>query len=181
MNLNDRKWKKFAVVEVFDEIKNSKAYHKKNLETYDDSDFPYITRTTNNNGLKQFVEYETDYEKNPGNTIVFSAEAYTFFYQPHEYITGNKMYYIKDKHFNKYVGLFLVGLLNNYMHEKYSYNRGLTATRFKRESILLPVNNENEPDYEFMEEYAKYKEKELINKYLKRISESNSEIEETID
>lgn len=169
MNLNEKKWKEFIIKEIFDEINNSKPYHKKNLKTSKSSTFPYITRTTNNNGLEMLID-NSNFNINPKNTIVFGAETKTFFYEPFEYITGNKMYYIKDKHFNRYVCLFLINVLNSNIQEKYGYARGLTAERFKKERILLPVNDKNEPDFEFMEEYIKNIEKNLINKYREHLN-----------
>lgn len=157
MDLKDIEWKEFVVGELFDEINNSKAYHKNQItETTDnENSIPYISRTRFNNGLELLVEDDGNFTKNPGNTIVFGAENANFFYEPFEYITGNKMYYIKDSHFNKYVCLFLVALLNKNIGEHFGYSHGLTATRLKRQKIILPVNSEGEPDYKFMENYIK--------------------------
>ena len=170
MNLNDKEWSEFVIGDLFDEIKNSKAYHKKDLKSSLKSKLPYITRTANNNGLDILIE-DGEYIKNPKNTIVFGAESAMFFYQPCEYITGNKMYYINDEHFNKYVCLFLVTILNNNIGKKFGYSRGLTASRLKREKILLPVNENNEPDYEFMEEYIQQKYKTGEINVIDRINE----------
>ena len=169
MKLDNKEWKEFIVGELFDEINNSKAYHKNQIiETSNDSDFiPYISRTKFNNGLELLVENDDSFNKNPGNTIVFGAESATFFYEPFEYITGNKMYYIKDRHFNKYVCLFLIAVLNKNIGEHFGYSHGLTATRLKKQKLILPVNDDGLPDYQFMEEYVKdeYKNQsiELIN------------------
>lgn len=176
MNLKNKKWKIFIIGEIFDEIINSKAYHKNQLNTSYKSKFPYITRTKQNNGLELFVNSEKKFNKNPENTIVFGAESGTFFYEPFEYITGNKMYFIKDIHFNKYNCLFLVSILNN-VGEKFGYSLGLTASRLKNERIMLPVNEKGEPDYEFMSEYMKNIEKEQIKKYttyLKKLEDTDS-------
>ena len=154
MDLQNKEWGEFVIGEIFDEIANSKAYHKNDLKKNITNPIPYITRTKYNNGVEEIVE-NSDLEKNPKNTIVFGAESVTFFYEPFEYITGNKMYYIKDKHFNKYVCLFLVNLLNNLVKINFSYSRGLTGSRLKKQRIMLPINENQLPDYDFMEEYMK--------------------------
>lgn len=164
MDLNEREWSEFIIGELF-EIVNSKPLHKNQLESFGDSTLPYITRTINSNGLELFVEDE-GYSKNPSNTIVFGAESATFFYEPFEYITGNKMYYIVDDHFNKYVCLFLVSVLNNVVKLNFGYSRGLTGNRLKKQRILLPVNDDNLPDYEFMENFMRIKEADLLSVYV---------------
>lgn len=171
MNLNDKEWKEFIIGEIFDDIVNSKAYHKNNLAEVIENPIPYITRTKNNNGLEKIVE-NSELDKNPKNTIVFGAESATFFYEPFEYVTGNKMYYIKDKHFNKYVCLFLVSVLNNLVEKNFSYSRGLTGTRLTKQRIMLPINDDNLPDYEFMEDFMKYKENEILQVYKKYLSDT---------
>ena len=172
MNLADRDWMEFIVGELFDEINNSKAYHKTQVTetTVDEKFIPYISRTQFNNGLELLVEDDEDFIKNPGNTIVFGAESATFFYEPFDYITGNKMYYIKDSHFNRYVCLFLVALLNKNIGEHFGYSHGLTATRLKQQKIILPVNDEGEPDYKFMEDYVKEEYKNQSNNLLDLIN-----------
>lgn len=165
MDLIDKNWGEFVIGEIFDDIINSKAYHKNNLEPSKNNPTPYITRTKNNNGLELIVE-NYNLKKNPKNTIVFGAESVTFFYEPFEYITGNKMYYIIDRHFNKYVCLFLVSVLNNLVKKNFSYSRGLTGNRLKKQRIMLPIDENQSPDYTFMEYYMKNKEKELIESYV---------------
>ena len=93
MDLTDVQWKEFIIGEVFD-IFNSKAYHKNDLSIASDKEIPYIARSMFNNGLDSFVEEKADFVKNPKNSIVFGAESAVFFYEPFEFITGNKMYYI---------------------------------------------------------------------------------------
>ena len=55
---------------------------------------------------------------------------------------------------NKYIALFLVTILNleNY---RYNYGRKASQSRMKNTYIKLPVDNNNNPDYDFMENYIK--------------------------
>ncbi|WP_415346026.1 restriction endonuclease subunit S [Clostridium perfringens] len=159
MNLSDREWKEFKVEEIF-EVFNSKPYHKKNLtsiKSYNEEYIPYITRTNRNNGLEDIVENKKEFKINPKNIIVFGAENATFFYQPFEHITGNKMYGIKNNIRNKYIGLFIQQVFNTSINGcGFSYGQGLTGKREKRRSIMLPVkkDNDKEPDWTFMERYV---------------------------
>ena len=39
--------------------------------------------------------------------------------------------------------------------DKYSFNREINDFRISNEKILLPVNEDGNPDYEYMEQYIK--------------------------
>ena len=177
MKLTDRKWKDFKIEDIFDVV-NSKAYHKVNLTSAKcgENSIPYITRTKKNNGVEEIVINQTDFKKNPADVIVFGAENAMFFYQPFEHITGNKMYIIKHKNINKYTGLFIQQVLNKSVENVgFGYGQGLTGTREKRRSVMLPVKNddENTPDWLFMEQYIKEIEKtkrEMYFTYTKNIN-----------
>jgi hypothetical protein len=54
--------------------------------------------------------------------------------------------------------------------EKYSFNREINDDRIRKETILLPVNSERQPDYAFMEEYMRELEKRKIEEYKAFIS-----------
>ncbi|MBQ8997163.1 MAG: N-6 DNA methylase [Clostridium sp.] len=168
-NIDDRDWKEFKVENLFD-IFNSSPHHKKDLEISNKKQdiIPYITRTNLNNGLECFVNKKDTFKTNPGNIIIFGAENATFFYQPFEHITGNKIYGIQHEEFDKYVGLFVQQALNSSVKDcGFSYGQGLTGTREKRRSIMLPVKKDsNEPDWDFMRNYAKEKYLIIINKYI---------------
>ena len=47
-----------------------------------------------------------------------------------------------------------------------SYGNQLSSTDLPRKSILLPINNQGNPDYVVMEELGKKKERELIDEYV---------------
>ncbi len=165
MDLSDTQWREFVIGEVFDVI-NSKAYHKNDLFVASDKEIPYVARSKFNNGLDSFVEEELDFVKNPKNSIVFGAESAMFFYEPFEYITGNKMYYIYHEKFNKYICLFLVAILNNAIaNSTYGFGYGLTGSRLKNVRILLPIDDEGQPNYLFMIDYMKELEQNQIKKY----------------
>ena len=162
-----KKWVEFDIDDVFDVIKNSKSYHKKDLQTNKNYNLPYITRTKFNNGLEDFVDDNGNFTKNPHDSIVFGAESAVFFYEPFKYITGNKMYYINDSNFNKYVCLFIVSILNHCIEGSgFGYGMGLTSTRLKRHKIILPVTDCGIPDYKFMEDYMKREEKKILTEYI---------------
>ena len=69
--------------------------------------------------------------------------------------------------------LFVGGRKNvcNYRNNsgKYSFNREINDLRINREKVLLPVDDEGQPDYAFMEKYIREREKQLIEQYIAHI------------
>ncbi|WP_279146702.1 MULTISPECIES: restriction endonuclease subunit S [Clostridium] len=175
MKLNDRKWKEFKVDDIF-EIFNSVPYHKNNLISNNDENnsIPYITRTNKNNGLEDIVEKRESFKTNPKDIIIFGAENATFFYQPFEHITGNKMYGVKNNMINKYVGLFIQQMLNKSIKDcGFCYGQGLTGAKEKRRNIMLPVmiEDDTKPDWQFMDDYIKGQEELKKKKYFDYIKD----------
>lgn len=169
LNLEDKEWKDFVIGEVFN-VLNSKPYHKKDLKISNNykNSIPYISRTNRNNGVEEIIQKEDNFKINKKNTIAFGAENATFFLQPFEYITGNKIYTINHKQINKFNGLFIQQALNTSIKDcGFSYGQGLTGTRAKRRNILLPINKNNEPDYEYMENYIKSIKDKKLEEYKK--------------
>ena len=55
---------------------------------------------------------------------------------------------------NKYIWIFLATIINN-LRYRYSYWRKMSAERLQQETIKLPVDNNWDPDRDFMENYIK--------------------------
>ena len=158
-HLSDVEWREFKVggQDGIFKISNSKPYHKANL-TISSHGIPYVTRTSINNGLEDLIS-DGNYEKNPKNTISLGAENADFFFQGIEYVSGNKMYCISNNQITREVGLFLVQVFRQSIKEcGFGYGKGLTGTRFKNRYVMLPIDENNNPNWYFMEEYIKERE-----------------------
>lgn len=164
LKLTDVEWGEFKVKDIF-EVTNSKPYHKNNLKITKKG-IPYITRTSFNNGLEEIVE-NINVHKNPKNTISLGAENADFFYQSVEYITGNKMYIIQNDNISKNVGIFLVQSFRNSIKDcGFGYGKGLTGTRFKERIVMLPMDSQGQPNWQFMEDYIKQEQKHQVQKII---------------
>lgn len=150
--LNNVKWGEFKIGDIF-EINNLKATHSDNLAK--DGYIPYITRTSFNNGVSDFVNSSNKNIMSPGNCIIFGAENADFFYHPYKnVITGNKLYSIRHKKMNKYNGLYLVqAFRNTILGANFGYSNGLIPSRLARRTIILPTSDGNTPDWIYMENY----------------------------
>ena len=79
----------------------------------------------------------------------------TIFFQEHDFITGPHIIVVRADWLNIYTATFIISLLNM---EKYRYpvfGRAFTKDLIKTTKLYLPVNEKDEPDYKFMEEYIK--------------------------
>ena len=164
--ISDREWKEFRIIELLGKSHNSKPYHSNCLCETSEPGIPYVTRTSFNNGLYSIV-CNDNYKLNPSNSISFGAENAEYFFQPSCYITGNKMYYYFNNEYNRYIALFMVQCLNKAIYNcGFGYGMGLTGTRSDTRKIMLPVNENKEPDYAFMEAYIKEQEQKKIQEYV---------------
>lgn len=169
--MNDIKWKSFILSDIFEiDSTNSGIDKNKIKEINIEGNNPYITRTDKNNGIDGFI-VEQEYELNDGNVITIGLDTQTVFYQPHSFYTGQNIQILSNDNINKYNALFLVNLLKIVL-DKFNWGgNGATLTRLKNSRILLPVTDNGLPDYEYMEEYMKSKEMELIHKYTEYIND----------
>ena len=154
-------WKAFRIGDYFDKPYKATAYNAQDLEAcnaFDTCAIPYITRTDINNGLKGFYKIEEHFQIEKGNALTLGDTTATIYYQENDFICGDHIVVLRGKHLNKYIGLFLVTLLNR---EKYRYNYGraflkdtLADTILKLPAMLQP-DGTYIPDWQFMEDYIK--------------------------
>lgn len=159
-------WKEYIVGDLFDLV-NSTAYHKKDVSeaTNDDEKIAYITRSKYNNGLNMLVKMNNKYNVNPKNTISFGAENANFFYQPAEYITGNKMYYIDTQKLNPLAILFIKTIFEKSFSDNYSFSDGMIPDRIRNRKIKLPADSNGDPDWKYMEDYMRKTKSKVENSY----------------
>ena len=113
-----------------------------------------------------FISYDKKYLYSTFPVITIGNETAQPFVQQYPFFTGTK---VNTLHHKDGVSLgsykFIAQCLE--MHKsKYSYSYTSNSTRLKRQKIMLPMNQENQPDYEYMENYIKKLEYKKLNNYL---------------
>jgi len=162
LDLKNKEWKEFFLKDVFSEIQRGKRLKKSDHKK---GTTPYISSTSFNNGVDGFVGNNDGVRKfSDCLTIANSGSVGSTFYQPFEFVASDHVTKLENRDFTKNIYHF-ISIVCFRLGEKYSFNREINDTRIKREKILLPINDKNEPDYEFMEEFIKQKKQEKIYVY----------------
>lgn len=173
MKLMDREWKAFYISDekdngIFKLRASLSGIDKNKLVDCKEPDIPYITRSDFNNGVAMFVgnEQEAKYKIDDGNVITIGLDTQTVFYQPHSFYTGQNIQVLYNEHLNKYVAKFIIPLLKLQVSKLSWGGNGATLGRLKRMQLLLPISDDGQPDYAFMEEFIKEREAIKRKQYL---------------
>ena len=157
MKLTDREWKAFRIGDIMD-ISTGSNVSKGLIKS---GNLPRITAKATENGVDGFTAPYIRYRLNKNCVSVsFLGNA---FYQPYEASYDMKIHSItiKGRELNRYIGLFLANQFNREF-KKFSYGNQLSSTDLPKQNVLLPVTADEKPDYQFMEDYMREQEKELL-------------------
>ena len=159
-NLNEIQWAPFSLEELGYIFSGKDIYEDERIS----GDIPYITAKSVNNGVGHYV-------KNINNTLQSNAISINrngavgyAFYHPYKALYSNDCRkFVINK--NKYISLFIVNQIK-LQKEKFSYGYKMGTERLNKTKIMLPVDDEGNPNYDYMEKYMINKEMEMLNRYL---------------
>lgn len=185
-SLDEKTWKQFSAfgdgAPLHIETTNSSI---DGIRLIDDGEksVPYITRSDANNGLARFVSAKNyEFGSDDGGCITVGLDTQTAFYQPHKFVTGQNVQVITGENISEDVAQFLVPILRQQMTAKFNWGgNGATLGRMKRLSVMLPVTDSGEPDYEYMAEYARQKRNAMLAKYRAYVEERIAELGEVAE
>lgn len=160
--LNEVKWSVFEMNNIF-KFKQGKSKGLNHLKIGGFT--PYLGAKYNNNGVLAFVESNRDFITK-GNCISFirngeGSMGYSI-YKHEDHIATSDITNGYNNHLNKYNGQF-ISTISNLVRGKYNFGYKRSLTRLKKEQIKLPTFNK-QPDYNFMEQYMKRKENEVLDR-----------------
>ena len=148
-------------------------------------EIPYVTRSVNENGIKQYVTDKQIAGKNQdkGNVITIGLDTQTAYYQPVSFFTGQNVHILDHEKMSQKLAMYLIPQLIKIM-QKYSWGgNGATLGRLREDTITLPITDASvdtdspEPDWEYMESYIK----EIEEKYLDSVEQYNRRNEDILD
>lgn len=92
------------------------------------------------------------------------------YYQQHEFTCTHDVnpLYLKNQKLNKHVAMFLIRCIEQ-QRVCFAYARKWRPKRMVKSKLLLPVDTNNNPNWDYMENYMRNIESEQILSYLKTI------------
>lgn len=161
-------YKEFEISAVFDLKTTTKKFNANDVEF--GGMHPYVVRTSDNNGIKGFINEDTQY-LNPGNTIAFGQDTATVFYQEIPYFTGDKIKVLSCKYdLNRRRACYFLASIRKAFS---GFSWGVTSFNekiLKQIRITLPILKSGDIDFSFMEARIKEMEEARIKEmdaYLK--------------
>jgi hypothetical protein len=162
LNLIDRDWNAFPLTEIF-VIKAGKRLTKSDMKS---GKRPFIGATEYGNGITNWVSNSNVSLDSDVLGVNYNGSVVETFYHPYECIFSDdvKRFRLKGRQGNRLVYLFLKTTIIQ-QKSKYAYGYKFNEERMNKQSILLPIDEQAEPDWAFMEEYIREREEKLIADY----------------
>ncbi len=140
----------------------------------------YISSSAINNGIDNYItppEYMEIHQNKM--TLSNSGSVGCLFYHDYKFVASDHVtvIWIKGRELNKYLAIFLKPIFEKIKY-RYNFGREISNKRLKYEKLYLPINENKNPDFDYMEAYIK----ELENKIrFKKISTKNKTTNQVIN
>ena len=164
--LSMKEWQEFFVKDLF-VLMQGKSKGLNHLKIQN-TGISYLGATNLNNGVLCQVE---DVKKlvQQGNCIAFirngeGSMGYSI-YKAEDCIATSDISLGYNSNLNRYNGLFITTIADR-IRGKYNFGYKRSGTRLSKERLFLPVTNNGEPDFLYMERYMKQLETDQLTKYL---------------
>jgi len=167
----EKEFLEFEIEKLF-EVKSGKRLTKADMKK---GNKPFIGATDSNNGITEFVSNNNASEDSNVLGVNYNGSVVENFYHPYKAIFSDdvKRLSFKEIEDNKHLFLFVKTQILK-QKTKYQYGYKFNGTRMNRQKIMLPVNDQSEPDYDYMENYMKQLEYKKLNEYLTKKEKLNA-------
>lgn len=161
--LEGKVWGEFRIEDIF-EVKSGVRLTKANMKA---GKKPFIGAIDNNNGISEYVSNSNRSEDSNVLGVNYNGSVVENFYHPYTALFTDDVKRLSFRQIkgNKHQYLFVKTQILK-QKAKYQYGYKFNARRMNRQRIMLPMNKENEPDYEYMENCMKQLEYRKLMKYL---------------
>lgn len=137
------------------------------LDLKNEGRYPYVARGSENNGIRGYTNQDEQF-LNPAATISFGQDTATMFFQPQAYLTGDKiqifqlnsMYGRLTENIALYLITSMKKVFKNFEWGQTKYALDVISSL----DIKLPLNEENNIDFEYMENYIQAIKHMIISK-----------------
>lgn len=157
----DVKWGNFNMDELFT-ISSGVRLTKKDMES---GSLPFIGATDSNNGITNWVSNTNKSLDSNVLGVNYNGSVGECFYHPYECIFSDdvKRLHLKNHEDNVFIHLFFKTLILK-QQSKYAYGYKFNANRMKRQILKVPIDENGNPHWGYMESYMK----KVLNKITAR-------------
>lgn len=143
-------FKEFEIRDIFEVKSPLKRFNANAINL--DGGYPYVVRTSVNNGIKGYTTQDERYLCE-GGTISFGQDTATIFFQENPYFTGDKIKVMKcrDKKLNPQTASYLLTVMRKSFS---SFNWGVSSFNediLNAVKINLPVDLNGSADFDYMQ------------------------------
>lgn len=148
---------------MFEVLSYKKRFDANKVTLVGNGGHPYIVRQGSDNGQKGFIDEDKSC-LNDGNTISFGQDTATMFYQEKPYFTGDKIKILKPKleRFGKDNAQFFLATMRRSFSNFGWGTSSFSIEVIENQTITLPVTDNKEIDFDFMESFIRELEEERI-------------------
>lgn len=162
--LNEKEWNHFLIPVIFEHVQRGRRL--KNAD-HIPGKVPYVSSTASNNGVDDYIE-ATEGTRVFGDCISLanSGSVGTAFYEPFDFVASDHITSLKRIGASQFIYLFLITTIEQ-QGVNFNFNREINDVRINKMQMMLPVTDTGEPDYAYMEQYAK---NIMVRKYRQYLS-----------
>jgi hypothetical protein len=147
---NTENWKWFRYDQLFS-IERGRGPRKQDLKA---GLVPFVSSSDQENGVTGFTDTEPIHKGNV-ITVTRNGSVAEAFYQPIPFCSTEDVHIFNPKfEMSIYVAFFMIPLIRKEKY-RYSYGRKWGILRMNESLIKLPVTQDGQPDFAFMENYIK--------------------------
>ena len=173
LSLNDRTWKAFKLIDLFEYNRGN----QNKMNSLTDGYYPLVSAKNIDNGLKAFVK-ENDKSIYDGNSMSLNNDGDggvgIAYYQPHDYYLDSHCTALYPKNTKSRLVMLFLCASTTKQRSLFSHGYSISEKRLKKIMIMLPIADDGQPDYAFMEQYIRELEDKLKQKYIDFV---NAELE----
>lgn len=170
--LDKKEWGEFFIEDIFS-IRAGKRLTKADMKK---GSVPFIGASDSNNGITNFVSNTNASLDSNVLGVNYNGSVVENFYHPYKAIFSDdvKRLSLKEVEGNRSIYLFIKTAILK-QKSKFQYAYKFNEARMLRQKILVPIDKNGQPDYDYMENYTKKLEYEKLTKYIEKRPPSTQE------
>lgn len=155
------KFKNYKISDLFNIYSPAKRFNANAVKF--GGKFPYVVRTSKNNGIRDYITEDEKY-LSPANTFSFGQDTATVFYQDKPYFTGDKIKVMRLKVgiLNKERACYLLSVIRKAFSSFSWGQNSFDENVLNNVEIVVPTKN-NQIDFNYMEKYIHVLETERVH------------------